>query len=112
MGVKIGNLVFSSGIMGQDPQTHRLPAEPARQAELMFQHIRALLEQAGGTVDDIAQMTVFIKDDAYRDCFNREWLRMFPNERDRPARHTLLWDLKGGMLMQCELTAVLELDSK
>ncbi len=109
MGVKVGNMVFSSGVMGQDPETHSLPADDAaRQAELMFQHVKTLVESAGGTTDNIAHMTVFLKDNAYREHINKEWLKMFPNEHDRPARHTLLWDLPGQMLVQCEIVAVLD----
>ena len=51
------------------------------------------------SLDDVARMTVYIKDDAYRDDLNREWLKAFPDESDRPARHTLVWDLRGGMLL-------------
>lgn len=108
MGVRVGKMVFSSGVMGTDPANGSLPDDPARQAELMFQHVRTLLEQAGGTLDDVAHMTVFLKDDKYRADLNREWLKAFPDEHDRPARHTLIWDLRGGMLIQCELVAVLD----
>jgi 2-iminobutanoate/2-iminopropanoate deaminase len=108
MGARIGNLLFSSGVMGKDPADDSLPADPARQAELMFQNVRTLLELAGGTLDDVARMTVYLKDNAYREHLNREWVRAFPDEHDRPARHTLLWDLPAGMLIQCELVAVLD----
>jgi 2-iminobutanoate/2-iminopropanoate deaminase len=106
MGVRIGNLVFSSGIMGKDPADDSLPDDPARQAELMFQNARTLLESAGASLDDVAHVRVFLKDNAYREHLNREWLKAFPDEHDRPARHTLLWDLPGQMLIQCELVAV------
>ncbi len=108
MGVKIGGVLFSSGIAGKDPSTDSVPNDPARQAELMFRNVRTLLERAGGSLDDIAHMTVFVKDDAYREHLNREWEKAFPDPADRPARHTLRWDLGGGMLIQCELVAVLE----
>jgi len=108
MGVKVGNLLFSSGVMGKDPANGALPDDPARQAELMFRNLRTLLEQAGGSLDDVAHVTVFVKDDAYREHLNREWLKAFPDESDRPARHTLLWNLPGGMLIQCEVVAVLD----
>ncbi len=109
MGVRIGPMVFSSGIMGQDPETHQVPKDdPEKQAQLMFQHVQTLVEQAGGTTADIAHMTVFLKDNAYREHVNREWLKMFPDEHDRPARHTLLWDLPGQMLVQCEIVAVMD----
>jgi 2-iminobutanoate/2-iminopropanoate deaminase len=107
MGVRLGNMVFSSGVMGKDPATDTLPDDPARQAELMFQNVRTLMEQAGGSLDDVARMTVFLRDDAHRVHLNREWLKAFPDEHDRPARHTLLWNLPGGMLVQCEIVAVL-----
>ena len=108
MGVRVGNLVVSSGIAGKDPQTGQLPPDPGRQVELMFQHVRTLMAAAGGSPADIARMTVYVKDIAYREQLNREWLRMFPDEDDRPSRHTLQWDLRGGMLVQCEILAVLD----
>jgi 2-iminobutanoate/2-iminopropanoate deaminase len=105
--VELGGFVHSSAIFGQDPATGELPADPARQAELVFQHVRALLEQAGSGPEAIAKMTIYVSDDAYRDDVNREWLRMFPDEGDRPARHIVRTDLRRGMLVQCEFVAVL-----
>jgi 2-iminobutanoate/2-iminopropanoate deaminase len=74
----------------------------------MFKNLRTLLEAAGASPADVAHMKVYVKDYAYRDAVNQEWLRMFPDEHDRPARHTMLWDLRGGMLVQCEILAVLD----
>ena len=74
----------------------------------MFQHVKTLVEAAGGTTDNIAHMTIFLKDNANREHINREWLKMFPDEHDRPARHVLLWDLAGQMAVQCEIVAVLD----
>ena len=108
MGVKIGNLLFSSAVMGEDPETHSLPPEPDRQAELVFSNLRTLMTNAGGATDDIAHMTVFLKDLAYRDHVNNEWLKMFPDEDDRPARHAVQADLPRGMLIQVEIIAVLD----
>jgi 2-iminobutanoate/2-iminopropanoate deaminase len=51
-------------------------------------------------------MTVYIKDDSARAAVNQEWLRCFPDPHDRPARHTLVYDLPGGMLVQLEVIAV------
>jgi enamine deaminase RidA (YjgF/YER057c/UK114 family) len=108
MGVEIGGLVFSSGISGQDPSTGEFPPDPARQAELMFQHVRTLLAEAGAGPETLAKMTVFVTDNAYREHVNHEWLKLFPDESDRPARHTFRWDLPDGMLVQCEIVAVLD----
>jgi 2-iminobutanoate/2-iminopropanoate deaminase len=108
MGVRLGQLIVSSGIAGKDPSTGELPANPARQTELMFRNVRTLLEAGGAGIADIARMTVYVKDIAYREHVNREWLKMFPDQHDRPARHTLVYDLRGGMLVQCELLAVVD----
>jgi 2-iminobutanoate/2-iminopropanoate deaminase len=103
--VEIG-LVFSSAIFGEDPETGELPPDPALQAELVFRHVRTLLEQAGSGPEAVAKMTIYVADDAYREAVNHEWLKMFPDEHDRPARHTVRADLRRGMLVQCELVAV------
>jgi 2-iminobutanoate/2-iminopropanoate deaminase len=107
MGARVGNMIFSSGIMGRDPASDNLPAAAAAQAKFAFQNMKALLEAGGATLDDLAHMTVFIKDESVRAAINDEWLRCFPDPHDRPARHTLIYDLRGGMLLQLEVVAVI-----
>jgi 2-iminobutanoate/2-iminopropanoate deaminase len=107
-GAKVGNMLFSSGIMGRDPATGELPDDPYRQAEFAFQNLRTMLEIAGATTDDIGHMSVMLKDLSYRDAVNKPWLEMFPDEHDRPARHATQADLPGGMLVQLEIIAVLD----
>ena len=53
---RIGNLMMSSVISGVDPGTRNLPAELAGQVANIFVHIRACVEAAGGTVDDIIKI--------------------------------------------------------
>lgn len=106
--VEIGGLVFSSAIFGADPATGEIPPDADRQAELVFAHVRTLLAQAGGGPEAIAKMTFYVSDDAHRESINREWLAMFPAAGDRPARHIIRTELRRGMLVLCEFTAVLE----
>ena len=106
-GAKIGNMVFSSAISGRDVEKKVLPEDPDEQAAAMFRNLRTFMKSAGGTPDNIAHMTVFMKEEKYRDNVNTEWLKMFPNEDDRPARHALKAELRGGMLFQIEVIAVL-----
>lgn len=105
--IKIGQFVFSSAIMGQDPESGAIPAEPERQVELAFENIRRVMKAAGGTTDDIAKMTVFLKDMKHREHVNREWLKMFPDENNRPVRHAIKADLPGENIVQLEIIAVL-----
>jgi 2-iminobutanoate/2-iminopropanoate deaminase len=52
-------------------------------------------------------MTVYIKDDSARAAVNEQWLQCFPDPHDRPARHTLVYNLPAGMLVQLEIVAVI-----
>jgi 2-iminobutanoate/2-iminopropanoate deaminase len=74
----------------------------------MFKNVKHLVELAGGTVDDIIYMAIRMKDREDRKFVDPHWLAMFPDPEDRPARHAENADLGGGMLMQCQITAVLK----
>ena len=106
MGARVGNVVFSSGIMGTPPGG-ALSEDPTEQARQLFENIRVFMKEAGGTVEDIGHMRVLLKDDSYRDPINAEWEKMFPDPNNRPARHSVQMPLRGAMLFQVELTAVL-----
>jgi len=107
MGAKVGNVVYSSGISGRDGATGELPADPDKQAEVLFDNIRKFMELAGGSPDDIVRMTVYLKEEEYRDAINKPWLEMFPDEHDRPARHAIKSPVRGNVLFQIEVVAVL-----
>ena len=106
-GVAIGNLVFSSAISGKDAKTGVLSDDPVEQAQAMFRNLKLFLEKADGTTDNIAHMKVYLKEEKYRDAVNKAWLEMFPDDHDRPARHALKVELRGNVLFQIEVVAVL-----
>ena len=106
-GVVIGNMVFSSAISGKYAKTGVLSSDPDEQADAMFRNLRLFMETAGGTPDDIASVKLYLKEEKYRDAVNKAWLKMFPDDHDRPARHALKAELRGEMLMQIEVIAVL-----
>jgi enamine deaminase RidA (YjgF/YER057c/UK114 family) len=105
---RIGNIVMSSVINGMDPGARTLPPELPQQLANMFLHVRNAVEAAGGTVDDIIKMTVWVKDPAtQREALNVEWVKMFPDVNSRPARHTLPLAPDSKALVSCDFTAVL-----
>ena len=61
---RIGNIMMTSVISGVDPGTRNLPPELAKQVTNLFTHVRAALEAAGGTPDDIIKMTFWMKEPA------------------------------------------------
>ncbi|WP_084104765.1 RidA family protein [Demequina sp. NBRC 110056] len=105
---RIGTLLMSGVLTGRDPQTREMPASLDEQMAHVFAHVRALLEQAGGSTDDILKMTFWLADYRDRDALNREWLAMFPDASTRPARQAMAATLDGGCLVQCDLVAVLD----
>lgn len=107
MGARVGNVIYSSGIMGKDPEKDGLPEDAATQVKFAFQNMVALLQAGGATTDDVVRLTVYLRDDSARAAVNEHWLRLFPDPHDRPARHTLKYDLQHGMLVQLEVVAVL-----
>ena len=109
MAARIGNLLVSGGIPGKDPATGEPGESLESQCALMFQNVGRVMQAAGGTTDQIIRMTVWLRDIADKRPLNEEWLRMFPDERSRPARHTFgNPDMGPGQLVQCEIMAVLD----
>ncbi len=105
---RIGNVVMSSVVTGRDPETRKFPETIEAQCANMFGHIRAIMEAAGGTPNDIIKMTVWLKDQSRREALNAEWMKMFPDPESMPARHALPHLGEGNALIMCEFTAVLE----
>lgn len=105
---RLGNLVMSGVILGRDPGSGQMPESLEAQCSNMFACMKAIVEAAGGTTDDIVKITVWLKDRSQRGPLNEEWLKMFPDEHSRPARHALPLDLEGGALVQCDFTAVVD----
>lgn len=104
---RIGGFVASGIIYGLDTATGKPAPTLDAQCTLMFQHLRRIIEEAGGTTDDILKLNVLLKDRSQREPVNREWLAMFPDPETRPARQTMQADLDGGKLVQCDFLAVI-----
>jgi 2-iminobutanoate/2-iminopropanoate deaminase len=106
-GVLIGGLLFSSAINGKDPASGQYPDDAGEQMRLAFANMATLVREAGGDVDDIAHVTVFLQDLSAKKLLDEHWLTMFPDPSDRPARHAVKVDRAGSMLVQLEIIAVL-----
>ena len=105
---RIGPFVASGGVFGQDPKTGAIPLGIEDQCAVMFANIRRIIEAAGGTPENILQVTVWLTDISNRAHVNKEWVAMFPNPESRPVRHTEIYrDLPEGRQVACQFTAVL-----
>lgn len=60
---RAGNLVFFSGQIPLDPQTGNLvEGDVATQARRAFDNLKAVCEAAGGTMDDIVRVGLYLTD--------------------------------------------------
>ena len=105
---RIGNILMSSVIGGSEPGTRAMPPDLAGQVVNVFKHIRLTVEAAGGTVDDIIKINFWMKEPSTgRAALNDEWVKMFPDENARPARHTLASAPNAANHVTCDFTAVI-----
>lgn len=107
MGVVLGNLILPSVIGGRDPENPGELTNPEKQIEGAFVKMKKIFEAAGGTTDNIGKVTVYLKDFRHRGLVNQEWLKMFPNENNRPARHVIQADLQGDTFIQLDAIGML-----
>jgi 2-iminobutanoate/2-iminopropanoate deaminase len=107
-GARVGNVIYSSAIQGINADTGELSENVDEQAKHCFNNLRTFLEVTGASSDDIVRMTCFLKDLGDREVLNREWEAMFPDENNRPARHTSEYNPPRGMKIQIEIVAVID----
>jgi 2-iminobutanoate/2-iminopropanoate deaminase len=70
-GVRSGNLLFLAGQTGTDATPQPGSGRFELQTRRVFERMRLILEAAGGSLDDLVTMTVFITDIRYGDEFVR-----------------------------------------
>lgn len=105
--VKIGNMIFTSAIIGNNPDTGEVPETVEEEIAYIFKYIDEIMTNAGSSVEHVAHLSVYVIDRSLKPKVNVEWLKMFPNPENRPARHTTVKDLKPGVSVQVEMIAVL-----
>jgi 2-iminobutanoate/2-iminopropanoate deaminase len=82
-GVKANGMIFFSAIRGTTPGEDRelTAEEESRQA---LENVRLLIEAAGGTLDNIVHVTLYLGDLNDRQAFHKVWMEKFPT--NPPAR--------------------------
>ena len=97
--VQAGNFLFISGQLAIDPKEGKLIVENIRlQTHQVMENIKAILETAGCSLEDVVQSTVYLSSMLLFEEFNREYAKYF--ESDFPARATVGIELKSGALVE------------
>jgi 2-iminobutanoate/2-iminopropanoate deaminase len=110
MGTRIGKLFYSSGIAASDPNADGisvvdgLPAQIAQCEE----NVQAMMEAAGGSLDDVLLTTVLIQDFEVIPAVQNSWARLFPDTASRPPLKFIDWRIPGSSHVQYHVVGVLE----
>ena len=82
--VVAGDTIYVAGTIGIDPETGAPPLDPMAEARLALDGIKAKLELAGATMDDLVRVEVFCPDLSLYGDFNEVYRTYF--DTGYPAR--------------------------
>jgi reactive intermediate/imine deaminase len=60
--VRVDDIVYLSGQIGLDPSTMQLAESTEAQIHRVFQNLRAVSSAAGGSLDDVVKLNVYLTD--------------------------------------------------
>lgn len=87
-GVRAGGFIFISGQIPLDPTSGEVVnGDVAQQTDRVMRNIRAILDDSGGTLEDVVKTTIFLADMNDFATVNEVYGRYFSSEP--PARATV-----------------------
>lgn len=106
--VRVNNMLYLSGQIGNIPGTRQLaPGGVAAQTRQTLENIKAILEYAGSSMDQVVKCTVFLLDIEDYAAVNEVYATYFPE--DPPARSAMAASgLALGAAVEIECLAVVE----
>lgn len=100
------NLVFTSGQLPLDPQTGELESDIKKATKRALENIKAIVEEAGSSVDKIIKCNVFLDDINDFADFNAVYEDFFGDHK--PARSALeVANIPKGAVIEIEAIALL-----
>jgi enamine deaminase RidA (YjgF/YER057c/UK114 family) len=102
-----GNQVFIAGQCGHG-EGGAIPSDFAEQCRLTLDAVRLAVEAAGGTLDDVVTMTVYVTDLAQYPVFSAIRKEFFPDRFPASAAVGVAGLVPPGAMIEIQATAVLE----
>lgn len=106
--VRAGDLVFLSGQIPLDPETMELKQGFAEQTHQVFKNLKAVVEAAGGTLDQVVKVNIFLMDLANFATLNEIMAEYFTQPYPARAAVQVAGIPKGA---EVEMEAVLDLSN-
>lgn len=86
-GVRIENLIFTSGQIAINPETGKIPESIEEQTKQVLENIKEILEAGGANMNNVIKTTVFLKNMNDFEKMNSIYETYFINEK--PARSAI-----------------------
>ena len=99
--VRIGDYVFTSVIVPWDLSTSEPVVGEAAQTDQCFDNMRIVMEEAGGTLDDVVLQWVYLNDFAYQPYMVDVYLEAWPIGQYQAARKTFRYPMGAQIQIQC-----------
>jgi 2-iminobutanoate/2-iminopropanoate deaminase len=104
-GIRLGDLVFTSGQIGLDPQTGKLvPGGAPQETRQALNNLNQILEAAGSSLTHVVKVTVYLKDIQDYGKVNQVYAEFFTEKP--PARAIIQGDLPAGAAVELDAIAV------
>jgi 2-iminobutanoate/2-iminopropanoate deaminase len=87
LATRFGDLVFVAGQTGRHPKTGELGRDIREQTRHTLERIKAILESAGTSLDNVLTATTHLTNVANLAAYNEEYAKYFPT--NKPARTTV-----------------------
>ena len=105
--VLAGNTLYISGQIPINPATKEVPEGITAQTEQVMQNIKAILDEAGFTFQDVVKSTCLLADMEYFKPMNEVYAKYYSNSSECPARAAFaVKGLPMGVLVEIETIAV------
>jgi 2-iminobutanoate/2-iminopropanoate deaminase len=106
-GVRKGNILQVAGQVAVDPKTGDLVGTTvAEQTKQVLTNVQSVLAAAGGSLDDVLMLRVYLTDVAHFAEMNEAYAQHLGG--DFPARTTVYVGLPPGLLVEIDALAILD----
>lgn len=102
-----GGQVFTSGSVGSDPSTGKIPESLEQQTIFAIENLKKVLEASGSSLDKVIKVLLFVSDGSYAPAVNKIYAKYFPHQ---PARSCIVVGFPNKQL-KVELECVAVYDS-
>ena len=102
-GFRVGNLIYTAGQVGIDPQSGELSENFSDQLNQTLKNVEGIVNAEGATMNDIIKTTVVLSDIKFFSELNEIYKTFF--KEPYPARTTIGASLPGRVMVEIEAVA-------